>query len=194
METLTREFTDSDAPEENILTGENLSARAECSASGTITTAARPEFHIVDESSANWFLRKLAGIESEKARVRAQAAQIVAELDADAQRLRNLYEAEAREWAREELEKKGNRRKSLTLLQGTLAFRSVPAGLRVDDAAAALNHAATIGAVKVDEAAYREAAIEAQKTTGELLPGVVVVPERESFAIRFGKGDSSAEI
>ncbi len=89
METLTPETTETSA--DNI-------------------TTARPEFHITDAASANWFLRRLAGIESEKARVKAQAAQITSQLDADANSLRSRYEAEAREWAREELAKKGNRR------------------------------------------------------------------------------------
>ena len=47
----------------------------------------------------------------------------------------------------------------------------VPATLRVDDVAAALNRAAELGAVKVDAAAYRAAALDAQRTTGEVLPG-----------------------
>ena len=109
------------------------------------------------------FARKLAGIEAERARVKAQAAQIVALLDADEKSLRDRFEAEAREWARAELAKRGNSRRSLTLLQGTFAFRSVPGTLRVDDTAAALNTAVEVGAVKVDVDTYRKAAIEARK-------------------------------
>ncbi len=60
-------------------------------------------------------------------------------------------------------------------------------GLRVDDLAAALNTAATLGAVKVDAAAYRAAALDAQRTTGELLPGCVIVPASEHFSVSFGK-------
>ncbi len=55
------------------------------------------------------------------------------------------------------------------------------------DAQRSARNAATLGAVKVDAAAYRAAAVEAQKTTGEILPGVVIVPERESFGVTFGK-------
>ena len=53
-------------------------------------------FHITDEASANWYARKLATIESERARVRAQAAQIVAQLDREEKRLRESFETEAR--------------------------------------------------------------------------------------------------
>ncbi len=155
-------------------------------------TATPEAFHITDEAGANWYARKLAGIEAERARVRAQAARIVAQLDSDEKSLRDRFEAETREWARQEIETRyKGRRRSLTLLQGTFAFRSVPATLRVDDMAAALSTAASLGAVKVDETTYRKAALDARKATGELLPGVVIVPEREHFGVSFGK-DSDA--
>jgi hypothetical protein len=147
----------------------------------------RPEFHITDEAGANWYARRLASIEAERARVRAQAAQIVAQLDADEKSLRDRFEAQAREWARAELAKRGNRRKSLVLLQGTFAFRTVPATLRVDDVAAALNTAVEVGAVKVDADAYRRHARGTLKATGEILPGCVHQGEHENFAVRFGK-------
>ena len=34
------------------------------------------EFHITDEAGANWYARKLAGIEAERARVKVQNAKI----------------------------------------------------------------------------------------------------------------------
>ena len=155
--------------------------------SASNTPTPKTEFHITDEASANWLLRKLANLEAERARVKAQAARIVAQLDADEKHLRDLYEAEAREWARQELGKRAGRRRSLPLLQGTLAFRTVPPSLRVEDVAAALSTAAELGAVRVDVAAYRDAAITALQERGEILPGCVRDGEREHFAIRFGK-------
>ncbi len=127
------------------------------------------------------------------ARVKSQAAQIIAQLDADEKSLRARFEAEAREWARAELAKRGNRRRSLTLLQGTFAFRTVPATLRVDDTAAALNIAVEVGAVKVDADAYRRHAVDTLKATGEILPGCVPVGEREHFSVRFGKDSAAKE-
>ena len=151
------------------------------------------EFHITDEQSANWYARKLATIEAERARVKAQAAKIVAKLDSEEKSLKDRFEAEAREWARAELLRRyQGRRRSLTLLQGTFAFRAVPATLRVEDLAAALNTAATLGAVKVDVETYRRAALDALKERGELLPGCVQEGEREHFAVRFGKDSDAA--
>ncbi len=155
---------------------------------------ATTEFHITDEAGANWYARKLANIEAERARVKAQAAKIIAQLDGEENSLKDRFEAEAREWTRAEIERRyKGRRKSLALLQGTFAFRAVPATLRVDDLSAALNTAAGLGAVKVDEAAYRRAALDARNATGELLPGVVIMPEREHFGINFGKDSAASQ-
>ena len=161
----------------------------------TETMNEQPEaFHITDEAGASWYARKLAAIETERARVKAQNARINAQLDSEEKSLRDRFEAEAREWARQEIDRRyKGRRKSLALLQGTFAFRAVPATLRVDDVGAALNRAAELGAVKVDVDTYRKAAIEARKATGEILPGVVIVPEREHFGVSFGKDSEAGE-
>ena len=149
----------------------------------------RQEFHITDEASANWLLRKLANLEAEKQRVKAQAVEILASLDADAARLRFLYESELEHFTRERLTEGGGRTKTLRLLQGTVAFRTVPASLRVVDTDAALPHAHALGCTRteVDAGAYRQAAQKTLADSGELLPGVEIVPERESFSIRFGR-------
>ena len=49
----------------------------------TLPAPAEP-FMVNDEKSANWYLRKLANIDAEQKRVQTQAAQIVAQLAADA--------------------------------------------------------------------------------------------------------------
>jgi hypothetical protein len=174
----------------------------------------RPEFHIDSEAAANWYARRMASIEAERTRVKAQAAAIVAQLDADENHLRRLYEDEAREWARQEIERRHKgRRRSLVLLQGTFAFRAVPPALKLADEAAALDYAERRAAFKgnpdgtgpadfpncarleptLDAATYREAAAEWFEQTGELLPGCVYQGERETFAVRFGKDtDTSA--
>lgn len=53
--------------------------------------------------------------------------------------------------------------------------------------AAALNTAVEVGAVRVDVDTYRRHALDALKTTGEVLPSYVHEGEREHFGIRFGK-------
>ena len=157
---------------------------------------AREEFTINTEDAANWYLRKLANIEAEKARVQSQAAAIVAQLDSEADSLRYIYEGQLQEYVRQELAKAGNRRKSLKFLQGTACFRKSPSGLTISDPAAALDFCRRNlpDAVKITESLdttrYREFAEKMQSGGAESLPvGVETVPARESFRVTFGKSE-----
>ena len=153
----------------------------------------REEFRIDSENAANWYLRKLANIESEKQRVTANAAAIVAQLDSEANGLRYCFEGQLQEYVRRELAAKGNRRKSLTLLQGTASFRTVGASLKISDPVAALDFCRRNlpDAVKtvetLDTAKYRQFAEKMQKAGADTLPaGMDSVPEKESFSVKFG--------
>ena len=147
-----------------------------------------------DEKSANWYLRKLANIDAEQQRVQMQAAQIVAQLEADADGLKHLYAGQLEAYCQARLNETGNRCKSITMLQGTCAFRTVPAGFQLTDTNAALRFAKECGGMlktveTLDAEAYRVAADHALEAYGELYPGMETTPERESFSVRFGKTD-----
>ncbi len=152
----------------------------------------RAEFHITDDASANWFLRRLANIEAEKARIQAQAAEMVRQLDSDADRLKHLYESELLEYCRRRMAEGGSRRRSVAFLQGSISFRSVSASLKVSDPAQALVYAQDNGlsavktVVTLDAAAYRAQAEAHMQETGELLPGVETTPEHETHRLTFG--------
>ena len=159
----------------------------------TLPATAEP-FMVNDEKSANWYLRKLANITGEQQRIQTQAAQIVAQLEADANGLKHLYAGQLEAYCRARLQETGNRRKSITMLQGTCAFRTVPAGFRLTDTAAALRFAKECGGMlktveTLDAEAYRAAADHALEAYGELYPGMETTPEREAFSVRFGKTD-----
>jgi hypothetical protein len=103
--------------------------------------------------------------------------------------LRYLYEAELEAYVRERKHGERLRRRSLHHLQGTCAFRTVPASVRVTDPLAALDYATRClpEAVKtqtvLDTARYRQVVEE----TGEILPGVEVTQAQETFRVSFGK-------
>ena len=154
---------------------------------------AREEFAINTIDAANWYLRRLANLEAEKQRVTQQSAAIVAQLDADAETLRYLYEGQLQNFVRQELAANGNRRKSLHFLQGTACFRHVGPSLRITDNAAALDFCRRNlpDAVKVtetlDTTRYRDFAEKMQNAGAESLPvGVESVPAREAFRVTFG--------
>ena len=153
----------------------------------------KPPFRIDTEQHANWLLRKLANLDAEKARVKAQAEAILHQLDTDREGLLYLYGSQLEAFTRQELEKTGNRRKSLTLLQGTCSFRSVPARMSINDPAAALLHARENlpEAIKTVETLDRTAYVHRAETTGELLPGIEALPAREAFSLRFSGKDGT---
>ena len=150
------------------------------------------EFHITDDASANWLLRKLANLEAEKARIQAQAAEMVRQLDADAERLKHLYEGELLDYCRRTLAANGNRRRSCTFLQGSVSFRSVGPSVKVSDPAEALVYAQESGlhvvktVVTLDMGAFREQAEAYMQEMGELLPGLETTPEHETHRLTFG--------
>ena len=155
------------------------------------TEEERTEFHIDSERAALWYLRKLANLEAETRRVKCQAERLIASLNSEVESLKRVYQGELEHWAREELAKKGNRRKTLHTLQGTLRFRHVPARLSIEEDAAALRYAAdnlpALVAIRqeLDRAAYLDEAKRRLEETGELMEGVERVPERETFSISF---------
>ncbi len=154
------------------------------------TNEERTEFHIDSESAALWYLRKLANIEAERQRVKRQAERLVAALDTEAESLKRVYAGELEHWAREELAKKGNRRKTLHTLQGTLRFRHVPARLAIDEPAALRFAAESLRAcIITKETLNKEAYLEEAKfrleQSGEMMEGIERVPERETFSVSF---------
>jgi|SRR5579871_3509117 len=117
---------------------------------------------------------------------------MVRQLDSDAERLTHLYEGELLDYCRRRMAENGNRRRSVSFLQGSVSFRSVPASVKVTEPAAALVYAQDNGlsavktVVSLDVAAYRATAEAHMQETGELLPGVETTPEHETHRLTFG--------
>lgn len=148
-------------------------------------------FHITSEPSALWYLRKLANLDAEQRRVKQQAQKLLASLQSEAESLKHLYQGELEEWTRQELAKKGNRKRTLHTLQGTLRFRNVPARLSLQSLSAALLQCEREGLpyIEIRQELNREEYLRYAQTrlqeTGELLPGIDRNPEHESFSITF---------
>lgn len=157
----------------------------------------REAFHITDESSALWYLRKLANLEAETRRVKRQAEQLLASLNSEAENLKRIYQEELEHWVREELARKGNRKRTLHTLQGTLRFRHVAARLAIEEEFSATQYAVNSLAecvatkYELNRAAYLEEARKRLEETGELLPGVQFAPERETFTVSFASPEDN---
>ena len=148
-------------------------------------------FAVTDERGANWLLGKLAAIEGEQARVKAQTQERLTELRTDYDRLMHLYGDQLETFARAESERR--RRKTVTLQQGTCAFRKQAERFVLEDDGVAFAEAEAHypQAIRVhrdvDKSLYLDIARQERDRTGEIIPGVSVSPERETFAVKFGK-------
>ncbi|MES2460845.1 MAG: hypothetical protein V4671_09685 [Armatimonadota bacterium] len=145
----------------------------------------RDRFHITDRNGLEWYSRKLANIRAERESIKAQAAKMVAALDADETGLKHLYEEEAKATTAALLAAGGNRRKSVDTFFGSFGFRTQPGRYAVTDRDAALPHAQALGCVKVEITveAYLQAAEAKLLETGELLPGIAKTDDAEVFGL-----------
>ena len=164
-----------------------------------ITEQAEPQdeqaeklFEINDVGTANWYLKILRNMENEKATIQAQTTAMLRSLDAEINRFRFRFDLQFQRWVEQELARRGSRSKTLPLHQGTAAFRIVPASLRMLSSRDALDYAREQGwpvirsVETLDVEGYKKQAAAVQAETEEVLPGLEVIPERESFTVRFG--------
>jgi phage host-nuclease inhibitor protein Gam len=148
-------------------------------------------FRIDTESKVEWALRKIGAWDAEAARVKAHSESILNRIAGEKASFLARFQVELEEFARQKVS--DGKRRSYETVYGTLAFRKVPSTLAIADQDAALawarEHAPTAVRETLSVKEYSEHAKLALQETGEVLPGVEVKPERESFSIRF-KGES----
>lgn len=159
-------------------------------------TANGETFTIQDERSAVWLLRKLRAIHAEREAIKAATAQRLHELDADENRLNHLYSDQLQTWAREESQRRRRKTVTLPLAGASVAFRSSPAHLEIENTVTASEIAITLGLTKpvaADLTAYKKAAEKALEERGELLPGVAMTEACDTFAIRFATAKNSGQ-
>jgi hypothetical protein len=154
-------------------------------------------FVIDSEQGASWFVGKIAEKEELKARVKAQAAQRVLEIDADITRLKFIYQSQLEAWAHEEATRR--RRKTITLPLGTVKITTVTAHVKITDKESALEHAQTLGegffslVPTLDTAAYAKHAEEVLEKDGIVPAGCDFIPTRESVSYGVAKPKEKAE-
>lgn len=156
------------------------------------------EVYVIDsEDKVNWVLSLLANLDAESARIKAQVETRQKQIANEKQSLLYQYEADLKAFAEKRLAEQGGRRKSVVLMQGTLAFRSVPESFKVADEAQAfaytLQNSLDLTKAVLDKDAYRQEAIKTLQKTGELMPGVERTPEHTAFSIKFPKSGKEGE-
>lgn len=160
----------------------------------TDTTPAPTEGFIIDSTQkADWAIGLLADLEAKEARIKAQYAAMMRQIETDKNAWHGRFDAALENFAREEMERTKSKRKSLTLFNGTLGFRAVPARLVIENEADALQTARAVcpGAIievpateKLDKKTLGDYAKGLLETTGEVLTGFTVTEAREAFSVK----------
>ena len=91
------------------------------------------QFAIVDDQSANWFIRKIVAARRYSVQVSEWAEQEKRRAAREEQCLMYLFGRQIELWAKTEIEQKKGKRKSLSLPAGVVGFRSIAPSLQVDD-------------------------------------------------------------
>lgn len=156
----------------------------------------KPEqFTIQTRDHAEWYLRKLAEMDSAETRIKAQAEKMLARLRSDRESLQGRYASQFESFTRGELEKQKGSRRSVLFFNGTAQFTSVAPRFIVESEADAIQTARlvlpeAIEAIPASEklnnkALLDYAAKQFEENQGELIPGVGRTEPGERFAIKF---------
>ena len=146
-------------------------------------------FHVCNEESATWVVDKITGYAEREARIKAQAAELLAQIKSDRARFERRFIPELELWFKGAVPRG---RKSIILVTGTIATRTVAGAWTFKDREAATTWArealpaavAPVTTYQLDEDLVKAHA----GSTGEVVPGLEWREERESFSVRGPKG------
>jgi phage host-nuclease inhibitor protein Gam len=148
-------------------------------------------FRLDSDDKVEWALRKIGAWDAEYARVKAHSESILKRIASEKESFLARFQVDLEEYTRQKIE--GGKRRSHETVYGTLAFRKVPPTLSVVDKDAALEWAREHDPTSIQQTlnvkAYSDRAKLDLQQNGEILPGVELKPERESFSIRFKAED-----
>ncbi|GBF04716.1 hypothetical protein DAERI_020313 [Deinococcus aerius] len=167
-----------------------------------MSTAPEPAFQIDTVERLEWFVGKKADIQSKIARVKAQAAAMIRELEREEAGLDWRFGTQAERVLRAQL---SGRKKSVKFLVGTAGIRKAPGRVQVTDEAtlerAILTQAPYLDSVIVTRIDTRtlnqllkvegDVAHLTEDGTRVELPGLSVTPVQEKFYVRAGQEDEA---
>lgn len=150
-----------------------------------MTAHVEAPFTIDSEEKAAWAVNKILSFDEQIERVKEQSKLLVESLEKEKASFEARFLLELEEWARANMPRKG---KTVKLITGQLQFRRKPGGPRITDAAAftdwARRHAQDLLTVETVYKPNRPAVWAHVTETGELFPGVEVLPEEELMYVK----------
>jgi 5'-deoxynucleotidase YfbR-like HD superfamily hydrolase len=149
-----------------------------------ITEVKDDGFHIINDDTANWYLRKLRHLKDDIPVVKKQAAEIIAAIESDISGLEFRFQNEFEHYISTRIVAG---KKSVKLLFGTAGYRTNPerAVFDKDQEESAMDwcreNAANLLSEKIDAGQYTKLALSHMKTSGEMLPGTDYKAPEEQF-------------
>ncbi len=151
------------------------------------------QFTIQTRDHAEWYLRKLAEMDSTEARIKAQSEAMLRRVRSDRESLQGRYASQFESFTRGELEKQKGSRRSVLYFNGTAQFTTVAPRLIVESELDAITTARAVKPetvteetiTKLDKKTFLAYAATHFEETGELIPGVGRTEAGERFAIKF---------
>ncbi len=142
-------------------------------------------FAVRDAESANWVVRKIGESRLYAMRVKAWAATELRRAERQEQFYLGRYGKQIEDWARRQIERQHDRRKSVSLPAGTIGFRTERMRLAVVDEKRLLAWAKSHlpAAVQTVDTIQKTTLNEHLKLTGECPDGAEIVGGIERFAI-----------
>ncbi len=145
------------------------------------------QFAISDEKAANWLVRKVIASREYAARAKAWADLEIKRAEREEHCLLFLYGRQLESWTKDEIARRGGKRKSIAMPAGVASFRSVNPSLQIDDEQAVLVWAKgnLPDAIIITEKLSRSILADHFKATGEIpSTGAHVDKGGERFSIR----------
>jgi hypothetical protein len=145
------------------------------------------QFCVVDESTANWLVRRIVASREYRERVKGWAEKEQRRGEREEQTLLFLFGRQLEAWVRSEVVKFQGRRKSITLPAGIAGFRRSPSKLVIDDDAVVMAWAREHcpHAIAVTEKLVKAIIDRYVNETGHAPDsGIHIEPEAERFFIR----------
>ena len=165
-------------------------------------TTAPEQFTIDTREKADWFLKNLLSYDAEEAKLKAEAATILAQLDvmitrnkADKDCFQGRFHQQFERFVAEQIAADRKGRKSVIFFHGTASYRTVPAQIVLESPQDAMTTARAVlpSAITTEThesfdkdafIAYAKAQLE---KTGELIPGASLREAEERFYIKTPK-------
>ena len=163
-----------------------MSTETEADDDPVVVVGLDERFHVRDEGSANWVVRKIAECRSYRDHVARWAQAETLRAERQEIFLMRRFAGELEAWAREQIGKQHGRAKSLSLPAGVLGFRREPTKLIVVDERALVGWCRTHlpAAIKTTESLLRSEIQAHIKATGECPAGAEIGGGGERFYVK----------